>query len=89
MDYINLGKTGLKVSRICLGCMTYGAPATGELKPARGSCRSSRSIPGRSFNFWLATIRELHGSVNARACIGTNILDSCGLNLSRPFKAPA
>jgi len=33
MDYINLGKTGLKVSRICLGCMTYGAPATGEIKP--------------------------------------------------------
>jgi hypothetical protein len=25
MDYINPGKTGLKVSRICLGCMTYGA----------------------------------------------------------------
>jgi aryl-alcohol dehydrogenase-like predicted oxidoreductase len=35
MDYINLGKTGLKVSRICLGCMTYGVPATGELKPGR------------------------------------------------------
>ena len=33
MDYVNLGKTGLKVSRICLGCMTYGAPATGELRP--------------------------------------------------------
>ena len=32
MEYLNLGKTGLKVSRICLGCMTYGAPATGELK---------------------------------------------------------
>jgi aryl-alcohol dehydrogenase-like predicted oxidoreductase len=25
MDYVNLGKTGLKVSRICLGAMTYGS----------------------------------------------------------------
>jgi aryl-alcohol dehydrogenase (NADP+) len=25
MQYVNLGSTGLKVSRICLGCMTYGA----------------------------------------------------------------
>src|SRR6266853_1183565 len=33
MDYINLGKTGLKVSHICLGCMTYGQPATGKIKP--------------------------------------------------------
>jgi aryl-alcohol dehydrogenase (NADP+) len=24
MDYVNLGRTGLKVSRLCLGCMTYG-----------------------------------------------------------------
>jgi aryl-alcohol dehydrogenase (NADP+) len=24
MDYVNLGRTGLKVSRICLGTMTYG-----------------------------------------------------------------
>jgi aryl-alcohol dehydrogenase-like predicted oxidoreductase len=33
MDYINLGKTGMKVSRICLGCMTYGSTATGTLTP--------------------------------------------------------
>src|SRR5271154_7049360 len=33
MDYVRLGKTGLKVSRICLGCMTYGAPAMGKPKP--------------------------------------------------------
>ncbi len=25
MDYVNLGQTGLKVSRICLGMMTYGS----------------------------------------------------------------
>ena len=26
MEYVNLGKTGLKVSRLCLGMMTYGTP---------------------------------------------------------------
>ena len=26
MEYINLGRTGLKVSRLCLGMMTYGTP---------------------------------------------------------------
>jgi len=26
MDYVRLGSTGLKVSRLCLGCMTYGSP---------------------------------------------------------------
>jgi aryl-alcohol dehydrogenase-like predicted oxidoreductase len=29
MDYVNLGRTGLKVSRLTLGCMTYGAPDRG------------------------------------------------------------
>lgn len=26
VDYVNLGKTGLKVSRLVLGCMTFGSP---------------------------------------------------------------
>src|SRR5436190_17317880 len=29
MQYARLGNTGLKVSRICLGCMTYGVPDRG------------------------------------------------------------
>lgn len=36
MDYINLGRTGLKVSRVALGCMSYGRPpAAGEAKAGR------------------------------------------------------
>jgi aryl-alcohol dehydrogenase-like predicted oxidoreductase len=30
MEYVNLGRTGLKISRICLGCMTYGEPGRGN-----------------------------------------------------------
>ena len=26
MEYVNLGTRGVKVSRLCLGCMTYGSP---------------------------------------------------------------
>jgi aryl-alcohol dehydrogenase-like predicted oxidoreductase len=29
MEYVKLGRTGLEVSRICLGCMTYGEPDRG------------------------------------------------------------
>lgn len=29
MEYATLGRTGLKVSRICLGCMSYGIPERG------------------------------------------------------------
>src|SRR3982751_461089 len=29
MDYVKLGSTGLEVSRICLGCMSYGVPERG------------------------------------------------------------
>ena len=30
MDYVKLGSTGLDVSRICLGCMSFGAPERGN-----------------------------------------------------------
>ena len=35
MDYRRLGNTGLTVSRICLGCMSYG-------DPDRARCPASR-----------------------------------------------
>lgn len=30
MDYVKLGSTGLDVSRLCLGCMTFGVPDRGN-----------------------------------------------------------
>jgi len=30
MQYVKLGRTGLEVSRICLGCMSYGVPDRGN-----------------------------------------------------------
>ena len=30
MDYVKLGRTGLDVSRLCLGCMSYGDPGRGR-----------------------------------------------------------
>ncbi|MGI4860461.1 MAG: aldo/keto reductase [Janthinobacterium lividum] len=29
MDYVKLGRTGIDVSRLCLGCMSYGVPERG------------------------------------------------------------
>ena len=46
MDYRRLGKTGLEVSRICLGCMSFGDPKLGRdwtltLEPARPIIRAA------------------------------------------------
>src|SRR6195952_4046865 len=30
MKYVRLGQTGLQVSRLCLGCMSYGEPDRGN-----------------------------------------------------------
>ena len=38
MEYVKLGSTGLDVSRIALGCMSYGVPDRGDapVDDARG-----------------------------------------------------
>ena len=48
MDYVNLGRTGLKVSRICLGCMTYGAPGRRARRAAATPGRWTRRRASRS-----------------------------------------
>ena len=45
MQYTTLGKTDLKVSRLCLGCMTFGEPDR-EIMPGR--CRKRAAAPSSS-----------------------------------------
>jgi 1-deoxyxylulose-5-phosphate synthase len=40
MQYTKLGRTGLDVSRICLGCMSYGAPERGNHPWSLGEAES-------------------------------------------------
>ncbi len=52
MEYVNLGSTGLKVSRICLGTMTYGSKKWREwvLEDAEaGRSTAVRSKPASTF----------------------------------------
>ena len=66
MDYVNLGKTGLKVSRICLGCMTYGSPAReGEAKGGR--------------HYWALTEDESRPFFRQALDLGINFFDTANV----------
>lgn len=47
MEYVKLGKTGLDVSRLCLGCMSFGVPERG-IAPWSLDEEKSRSIIKRA-----------------------------------------
>jgi len=66
MDYVNLGKTGLKVSRICLGCMTYGSPAKeGEPKGGR--------------HYWALNEEESRPFLRQALDLGINFFDTANV----------
>lgn len=49
MEYVKLGRTGMKVSRLCLGCMTFGEPDRGT-HPWTMDAESSRPIIRRALD---------------------------------------
>lgn len=66
MEYVNLGRTGLKVSRICLGCMTYGKAPEGE-----------QAMPGR--HEWTLTEEETRPLLKQALDAGINFFDTANV----------
>ena len=66
MEYVNLGKTGLKVSRICLGCMTYGRP------PAPGEPKAGR-------HFWALNEEQSQPFLKQALDLGINFFDTANV----------
>ena len=66
MNYLNLGKTGLKVSRICLGCMSYGKP---------------RVEPGPGMLNWPWTLKEEESRTYIKRALelGINFFDTANV----------
>jgi 1-deoxyxylulose-5-phosphate synthase len=66
MDYRRLGTTGLSVSRICLGCMSYGDPAA--------------TVPGSSLRWEWALPEDESRPFYARAIdLGINFFDTANV----------
>lgn len=66
MEFVNLGRTGLKVSRICLGCMTYGKAPEGDLE-----------VPGR--HAWTLTEGESRPFFQQALDAGINFFDTANV----------
>ncbi len=66
MEFVNLGRTGLKVSRICLGCMTYGKAPEGDLE-----------VPGR--HAWTLTEAESRPFFEQALDVGINFFDTANV----------
>ena len=66
MQYTRLGRTGLTVSRICLGCMTYGVPERGAhpwTLPEDQSRPLIRLAVERGINFFKLVVQSPQGEM--------------------------
>lgn len=84
MDYVRLGKSGLEVSRIVLGCMSFGDPARGHhawalgLDEARPLIRQALDAGITTFDtantYSLGASEEIVGTVIAEAGVRDEVL---------------
>ena len=74
MEYVRLGRTGLKVSRICLGCMTYGKAPDGDTQ-----------APGR--HAWTLTEEESRPFFRQALDAGINFFDTANVYSSGASEA--
>ena len=65
MEYRRLGNTGLSVSRICLGCMSYGDPAA--------------SLPGAPRWEWALREDESRPFFKKALELGVNVFDTANV----------
>ena len=66
MEYVNFGRTGMKVSRICLGCMTYGRP------PAPDEPKAGRHL-------WALNEQESQPLLRQALDLGINFFDTANV----------
>ncbi len=82
MDYVNLGRTGLQVSRICLGCMSYGQAVTPGVLQWQWTLSEEDSRPyiqralELGLNFF--DTANVYRTVKASACSGGRFATSRG-----------
>ena len=69
MHYVSLGATGLQVSRLCLGCMTYGDPGWREwVLDEAAALPFLREAWEAGINFF--DTADMYSPVRARRCSG-------------------
>lgn len=82
MEYVNLGKSDLKVSRICMGCMGFGNAATGQHSWTVDE-EISKSIIKRGLELGtIFMIQQLH----IRPVQARNILERQSENMQKGMK---
>ena len=76
MDHITLGRTGLKVSRLCLGCMTYGDPERGSHAWTLGEAESRPFIKrGLDLGLNFFDTANVYSAGSSEEIVGKALLD--------------